>query len=1003
MEFNVKMLLGRINTLKQIIASARDYKKTPVFISEYLPCDYKSGKSLPKSENFLPFDGFWGGKPDAHAWFRFTVDVEKIDGFYSAIEISDLKEFVNRWDADNPQFMPYVDGELAQGIDVNHRFFKIESGKKEVYVYAYNGAKITEPLKFFANVIYRSKITEYFYEQSENILYYINLFPEYSEYASLAVNALNEAYKLIDFLNPRSESFYKSVKVASDYLKKEFYEKYADKNATEVSVIGHTHIDLAWLWSFKQTREKAQRSFATVIALMDEFPDYKFMSSQTPLYKAVKEEDPALYAKIKERVKEGRWEVEGAMELEADCNIPSGESFIRQIKTGKKFFKDEFNVDSKILWLPDVFGYSGSLPQILKKCGVETFVTSKISWNDVNTAPYDIFNWYGLDDSHVFGYFITAQGTSFNKEPAKITTYVGTMTPAFLQGTVNRIQQKELSKRGIITMGFGDGGGGTTREMAMRTSILKDGLPGTPKAVYKTATEHTAALKKDVDGKKLPYYKGELYFERHRGTLTSAMRNKKNNRRAEFTLTAIEFLTPLFSALGLPEENHDKYLEKSWDKVLLNQFHDIIPGSSIPEVYEVTDKEYAEILNEGGEILTDAFARVAEKFGGKNVCFNLSGFTQSGYVTVDGNYRYVENVPAKGFKTVELTPLNDSVKVSEKTIENDFIKVIFNDRFEIENVYDKRADRYILSAPAAICAYEDYPDNCDCWEISRYYREKRYDLTLSSVKDVDIGAKKGKIITYTLGKTVIETTVLLGENDEIITFNGKTDMQTDHVLIRAEFPLDINANKATCEVQFGNLERPTTRNNSIEYAQFEVCAHKYADISDGGYGVSLINDSKYGHSVLDNVLSVSLVKYGTYPGETNDSGIHTYTFELYPHLGDFKSAKTTEKAYLLNQPLVLCEGGNAAGAKTKEFSFIKSSSNGVVIEAIKQADDKSGCIVRLYENLNRRETVTLTTFAPFKSAYVCDMLENELTKVNVTGNDINLTLKPFEIITLKLK
>lgn len=1001
MEFNVKMHVGRIRTLKNVIESARDYKKTPVAVTEYLPCGYKSGTVMPKREEFIPFNGVWGGSPDAHAWFRFTVNVEQIDGFYSAVEISDVADFIQRWDGSNPQFMPYVDGELAQGIDVNHRFFKIGSGEKEVYVYAYNGAKITEPLNLFVNVTYRSKITEYFFEQTETILNYITLFPEHGEYAALAANALNEAYKLVDFLNPKSESFYRSVQTASDYLKKEFFEKYANENVAEVSVIGHTHIDLAWLWSFMQTREKAQRSFATVIALMDEFPDYKFMSSQAPLYKAVKEEDPALYAKIKRSVKEGRWEVEGAMNLEADCNIPSGESFIRQIKTGKKFFKEEFNVDSKILWLPDVFGYSGSLPQILKKCGVDTFVTSKIGWNDTNTAPYDIFNWYGLDESHVFGYFITAQNTEFNKQPSTVTTYVGKMNPSFLRGTVDRIQQKELTCRGIIPMGFGDGGGGTTREMAMRTEILKSGLPALPKAVYKTAAEHTAALKKDVEGKTLPYYKGELYFERHRGTLTSAMRNKKNNRRAEFTLLGVEFLTPLCSALGLPLVNTDDYLEKSWDKVLLNQFHDIIPGSSIPEVYEVTDKEYAEILNGGNGILNDAYARIAEKFGGEKVCFNLSGFTQSGYVTVGGKYRYVENVPAKGFKTVEFTSLNGSVKVSEKIVENDFIKVIFNDMYEIENIYDKRADRYILSAPAAVCAYEDYPDNYDCWEISRYYREKRYDLTLSSVKDVDKCAKKGKIITYTLGKTVIETTVLLGENDEIITFNGKTDMQTDHVLIRAEFPLDINASKAVCDVQFGNTERPTTRNNSIEYAQFEVCAHKYADISDGDYGVSLINDCKYGHSVLDNVLSVSLVKYGTNPGETNDSGTHTYTFELYPHLGDFKSANTVEKAYLLNQPLVLIDGKKANDHA--EFSFIKSSSKGVVIETIKEADDKSGCIVRLFENLNRREKVTLTTFAPFKSAFSCDMLENEVNKVEVTGNEITLNLKPFEVVTLKLK
>ncbi len=402
---------------------------------------------------------------------------------------------------------------------------------------------------------------------------------------------LNDAINLLDMRKVPSDAFYASVEEARALLAKTVYGEMAGYQEIIASCIGHTHIDVAWWWTVSQTREKVARSFATVLKLMEEYPEYKFMSSQPVLYSFLKERYPELYAQIKERVKEGRWEPEGGMWLEADCNLSSGESLVRQFLYGKRFFKEEFGKDNRVLWLPDVFGYSGALPQIMKKSGIDYFMTTKLSWNQFNMIPNDTMLWEGIDGSRVLTHFISTLGIGQSVERF-FTTYSGMLHPDAIMGGWERYQNKEMNNDILIAYGYGDGGGGPTREMLETGRRMEKGVKGIPTVRQCGSRKYFEELEERVkDNRRLPVWTGEFYFEYHRGTYTSMARNKRSNRKSELLLSDLELLSVLAAKKGVayPAEQ----LEKMWKTVLLNQFHDILPGSSIAEVYEVTKKEYA--------------------------------------------------------------------------------------------------------------------------------------------------------------------------------------------------------------------------------------------------------------------------------------------------------------------------------------------------------------------------------------------------------------------------
>ena len=653
-------------------------------------------------QDSMPWEAFdsstdrWYGK-DVYYWFRaqFTVP-QSMDGKCIFLKIHTQ---IEEWDdGRNPQFLLFVDGKAVQGQDMNHREVRLtdcaEAGRTYTLdLQAYTGILHNEfALKVTADETDLALLKLYYDLKAPADAYHYKRMPE-GRTRSLLIEALNGAINKLDLRNPHSPEFDASVAEAQAYIDEHLYQNPELIGHDEIiaSCIGHTHIDVAWWWTVSQTREKTARSFSTVLKLMDEYPDYKFMSSQPQLYVFLKERYPEVYAKIKERVKEGRWIPEGGMWLEADCNLTSGESLVRQFLYGKKFFKDEFDIDSKILWLPDVFGYSGALPQIMKECGIEYFMTTKLAWNQIDKFPHDTFMWKGIDGTGILTHLITTPGVGQDVKQTHFTTYNGMLDADAVIGAWDRYQNKDLNNEVLICYGFGDGGGGPTRQMLECSSRLEKGIAGIPKVVQESPVEYFERLDERVrNHKRLPVWEGELYFEYHRGTLTSMGRNKKGNRKSELAMMDLELLSVLAQEKGVSYPKDE--LDRMWKIVLLNQFHDILPGSAIHEVYEVTKKEYEELLSEAHELIGERTKALAGEGDGITV-FNTLGFTRDDVVrlpegcnaealedangvvypvqhTKDGAVAAVKSLPSKGSRVYKKASMPKDTQTEWYSIEN---------------------------------------------------------------------------------------------------------------------------------------------------------------------------------------------------------------------------------------------------------------------------------------------------------------------------------------------
>ena len=978
---------------------------------EYLECDYKT-------DNNPPLDGWKPYSDDVklcgahkHYWFHAKFRSPKTD---HRCEFSYMtQEGEGGWDLQNPQGILYMNGKLVQGLDINHKSYTLEPDTDyDMYIYLYT-AKIAAPLEIELNVRTVDPLIEKVWYDLTVPFESAMILDKDDRNRVLILKYLEDAVNMIDMRVPKSEEFFKTLKDASDFLDSEFYGGVCGKEeAPLVSCIGHTHLDVAYLWTVRQTREKAQRSFATALQLIREYPDFIFMSSQPQLYQFIKEDAPELYEEIKEAIKEGSWEAEGAMWLEPDCNLLSGESLVRQILFGKRFFKDEFGIDSKILWLPDVFGYSAALPQILKKSGVDKFVTSKISWSEYNKMPYDSFMWEGIDGTEIFTYFMTCQlHESFVNKEIK-TTYCGDITPSLVLGTWERYQQKEYCTNTFITYGHADGGGGPMREMIEREHRMAHGIPGMPKTVKESAAKFLTRVKKSFDENckklgRIPRWVGELYLEFHRGTYTSMAKNKLYNRKSEFLMRKTEGISSLAMVL-----QNAKYPQKSlnsyWKTMLLNQFHDIIPGSAIKEVYEVSDKEYAEILQNVEKIFSEKLSAIASQIetDGGLLVYNPHSFMADGVVLADKKPVYVKNIPPLGWK-VALPEKNSSIKISREVLENKFFAIRFDKDCQIVSIYDKRNCREIIkqnSVANEIQMFEDFPKDYDAWEISRYHKLKMWTWSKAeSVETVDEVTRAGIKVLRRFNNSVFAQTIYVYADVDRIDFVTEIDWCEEHILLKAAFPFDIHSDKATYEVQFGTLERPTHENTSWDAAKFEVCAQKWADISEADYGISLLNDCKYGYSTEGSTMKLTLLKSATYPNTDADRTHHSFTYSLYPHKGSLNNADTLKHAYILNQPLEAITIGKQSGVLPSEYSFINSDNADVIIDTIKKAEDSDALILRMYEPYNKRDTVTLTPSFEVSRAYICDLMENNDHEIEVNDNKITIDFKNYEIVTVKLE
>ncbi len=734
--------------------------------------------------------------------------------------------------------------------------------------------------------------------------------------------------------------------------------------------IGHAHIDLGWLWPIRESHRKGARSFATALYLMDRYPWYKFGASQPQLYQWIKEDYPKLYEKVKQKVSEGRWEPQGAMWVEADTNLSGGEALVRQLIHGKRFFREEFGVDIKNLWLPDVFGYCGSLPQILKKAEVDYFVTQKLSWNQHNRFPHHTFMWKGIDGTEIFSHMLPED------------TYNGPLRPTFLKHAEKNYNESHISNEALILFGVGDGGGGPGTEHLERYLRVKD-LRGICPIKNDFAQPHLERVEERTRGK-LATWSGELYLERHQGTYTSQALNKYYNRKSEFALREAEFALELCGELNYPREQ----LDKIWKEVLLYQFHDIIPGSSIKRVYDESRARYKILLEELEQIIKESYEKVAK---GKKTLFNSLSWERSVLVDCQGEIKKA-TVPALGYTTILEDVDASELEIGENSIENKNLRAVFDEDGALVSLFDKKHNREALGARSNIYAvYED--TDGDCWDIDILYLDKEPEFFEIFGSEIYCdGAKAVCKQYYKYNESFLTAEISLPVDGEVLEIKLHVDWHENEKMLRASVNTDIFADHASFEIPYGKVNRPNNDNTSWQRAQFEVCGHKWVDLSQSDYGVALLNDCKYGFRTIGKTIDMNLLRSQNAPGVNADRGEHDIIYGIYPHCGNESVGEVSKKAYEINSPVRIIDGeiGDSIG------QMFKVDGN-IVVESIKRAENSEKYVIRAFEPYGNTVAASFD-FGKETVITECNFLENPVS-VPFASDIHSVMFKPFEIKT----
>ncbi len=767
-----------------------------------------------------------------------------------------------------------------------------------------------------------------------------------------------------------------------------------------ISAIGHAHIDLAWLWPIRETIRKGARSFATVLRMMERYPDYVFGASQPQLYDWMKQHYPKLYAQIKEKIKEGRWEPQGAMWVESDTNVPGGEALVRQVLYGKRYFQQEFDHETRTLWMPDVFGYSASLPQILKKSGVNYMMTQKLSWNMYNRHPHHTFFWEGIDGSRIL--------THMPPED----TYNSPAAPRSIMKAEKQYADKNVSDRCLMLFGIGDGGGGPGEEHLERLSREKN-LLGLAPVEQEPSERFFEKLAEGED--RYTSWRGELYLEKHQGTLTTQARNKRFNRKMEKALRELEFASVLAWVTN-GTEYPSAELEKIWKEVLLYQFHDILPGSSIKRVYDESLERYAAMLQQVERMITASYESFASSIGEAGVMNSLP-WEREQWLKLDDRWLRLR-VPPMGFisrgsetgSIAEKGPAFPEMKVSlnELAAENDLLKVTFGAEGEILSIRDKEHDREVVLPGGKANALRVFHDEGDAWDFPPAYRQSgEAPLTIEGIEAFLDGPTAGLTMRYRFGRSSLTQRVVLTAGSRRIDFVTEADWRESSKMLRTSFPVNVRADYVSCEIQFGYIRRPTHRNTSWDFAKDEICAHHWIDLSEPDYGVALLNDCKYGHRAEHNVLDINLLRSPSYPDPEADRANHTFTYSLYPHPGDHVQAEVYKRGYELNVPLRAIFPSDATGNDTtrksaERDSFLKLDGQNVMVETVKRAEDGGDIVIRLYETAGTRARTNLHAGFPMAEAWITDLLERPIRPLLIDGRTLSLAFEPFEIMTLRV-
>jgi len=758
---------------------------------------------------------------------------------------------------------------------------------------------------------------------------------------------------------------------------------------------GHAHIDVAWLWPLQETERKMARTVANQLALADEYPEYRFLQSQPQLYLMLKNHYPELYQRLKNAVRQNQFIPDGMMWVEADTNISSGESLIRQILHGRKFFEDEFGINSQVLWLPDVFGYSGAVPQILRGCGCIGFATQKITWayNGGEPFPYNTFLWEGID------------GTTI---PAHIfTDYNSETSPRAIAQRWNTRLQKNGIRSLLLSFGWGDGGGGPTSDHIEYIRRTRD-LEGLPRVELSSPAAFFNILA--LNGSLSPRYVGELYFQAHRGTYTSQARTKQGNRYGEFALREAELWATAASALGKFKFTA-RTLDSAWQALLTNQFHDILPGSSIQRVYQEAEAAYQDLIHTAQLLARQAVQGLTHPAEAVTIFNSLSWPRQVLVETPDGSAEIT--VPACGWKTVPLAELAHSeqpdetrrVSTTPHSLENHLLHAEFNDRGEITRLFDKQSQRDFAAGPLnRFCLYKDVPSNWDAWDIESMVENLPVEIDEPVTLEVIASSPQrgALLLTRRLHDSILTQVISLCANSRRVEFDTTIEWQESHKLLKVCFPFNIHTNEALHEIQFGHLRRPTHKSRPFDADRFEVSQYKWSALVEEGRGAAILNDCKYGLSTSGNTLKLSLLKSPKAPDPFADTGTHHFTYAIYTWNGSFLESGLVQAAYELNiPPLVIKNAGTAGAAQESLFRLDKAN---IVIETVKPAEDgSSDIVIRMYEAMRTATRCNLLTTFNIVRATQTDLLENQLCKLPNSRHQVELDFRPFEIKTIHLQ
>lgn len=830
-----------------------------------------------------------------------------------------------------------------------------------------------------------------------------------------------------------------------------------------IDLIGHAHIDHAWLWPIRETQRKVARTFANMATLAEEFDEFVFLQSQPAQLAIIEREYPEIFERVRAAFERRQWEPNGGMWVEADCNLSGGESLIRQFLVGKAATQEMLGYEGDTLWLPDVFGYAACLPQILAGCEIDYFVTSKINWNDTTRFPYDTFTWYGIDGTGVATHFITSRVNGYN----------GRVDPHSLNDAWKHVQHKEIQDRLIKPIGEGDGGGGTMRADLEQARRLQD-LEGAPRTRWSRISDSLEKI--FARREELPEWRGELYLELHRGTYTTQARTKRHNRKLELALRDAEFLAAVACCIptaspaatdgahaqGAPRASYPAArLLQAWKLLLTNQFHDIIPGSSIGAVYRDSETSYSAVGAAANEIVSEALSsmgsgkplshgslladyasdpltnglperlivwntlswkrrdivrfKLPETAGRRPVELLAGGERLPTQATTsldgEGMMHAMVTVPSMGWTELSLrkaeAPIEPDglISMQGRSLETPYYSIEFDESMRIVSMVERGTGRELVAKGAAFNAlelFEDVPVRWDAWDIDADYDRKRLDeVVLESSEVVSHGALFLQLRNrYRVGnRSSLVQDLFFYAHLRRVDFETQVDWREDHRMLKASFETGVHTQAVRCEVQYGNVLRPNHANRPADRAQFEFCAHKWIAVGDSTAGVALLNDCKYGHDSSGGTMRLTLLRSPKAPDPDADMGTHRFTYSILPYQGSFSVTEVVRPAYELNSPALVAGAGEHFPGSGSLFSLDNPN---IILEAVKQSEDERGIIVRVYEASGGEGAAGLSTGFEVGEVFETNMLERSERSLEHERDRVPLQFRAFEIKTLKI-